>query len=200
LTNDTPAASSQRQPHGNLAPPAGRACQEEIRDIRTSNQQHQRDHGHQYAQWRLVLLAHVGVASRSGGMSVAAAYYLSQTGIGVSSLVHVGGDAVVGMGLHEVALRFAEDEQTKVIVLIGEVGTSQEEQVAELMLCGKIRKPVVVFIGGRAARKGMRYSHAGALVEGTRGSYASKCECLMNAGAIVAGEFSQIPRLVQQCL
>jgi succinyl-CoA synthetase alpha subunit len=142
----------------------------------------------------------VGVASRSGGMGVATAFYLSQARIGVSSLVHVGGDAIVGMGLHEVALRFAEDEQTKVIVLIGEVGTAQEEQVAELMIEGRIRKPVVVFIGGRAARKGMRYSHAGALVEGSRGSYASKHECLTKAGAIVAAEFSQIPRLVHECL
>jgi succinyl-CoA synthetase alpha subunit len=142
----------------------------------------------------------VGVASRSGGMGVATAYYLSQKKVGVSSLVHVGGDAVVGMGLHEAALRFEQDEQTKVMVVIGEVGTSQEEQLAELMIDGKIRKPVIVFIGGRAAREGMRYSHAGALVEGGRGSYASKYEVLKRAGARIAQEFSQIPDIVRGCL
>ncbi len=142
----------------------------------------------------------VGVASRSGGMGVSAAYYLSQSDVGISSLVHVGGDAIIGMGLHEVARKFAEDDDTKVIVLIGEIGTSQEEQVAEFMQSGLIDKPVVAFIGGRTAQTGMRYSHAGAIVEGERGSYAAKYECLAGAGALIAEEFTHIPELVRRCL
>ena len=142
----------------------------------------------------------VGLASRSGGMGVSAAYYISQAGVGISSLVHVGGDAIIGMGLHEVARKFADDDDTKVIVLIGEIGTSQEEQVAELMHDGQIKKPVVAFIGGRAAQPGMRYSHAGAIVEGKRGNYATKHDCLVSAGALVAEEFIHIPHLVRRCL
>lgn len=141
-----------------------------------------------------------GLVSRSGGMGVSAAYAISQAGIGVSSLVHVGGDAIVGMGLDEIAVRFERDQETKVIVLIGEIGTSQEEQVGELMLAGCIKKPVIAFIGGRSAQPGMRYSHAGAIVEGNRGSYASKYEALTRAGAWIAEDLTHIPGLVRRCL
>jgi succinyl-CoA synthetase alpha subunit len=142
----------------------------------------------------------VGVASRSGGLGVAVAYFLAQGGMGVSTLVHVGGDAVVGMGLHEVAELLSQDDETRVIVLLGEVGTSQEEQVAEMMRAGRIRKPVVAYIGGRSAKEGTRYSHAGAIVEGDSGTYEHKRECLMSAGAILADELEQLPALVRRLL
>lgn len=142
----------------------------------------------------------VGVASRSGGLGVAVAYFMAQAGMGVSTLVHVGGDAVVGMGLHDVAELLAQDDETRVIVLLGEVGTTQEEQVAEMMMVGKIRKPVVAYIGGRSAKEGTRYSHAGAIVDGDSGTYEHKRACLASAGAILADELEQLPALVRRLL
>ncbi|MBI4469486.1 MAG: succinate--CoA ligase subunit alpha [Acidobacteria bacterium] len=139
----------------------------------------------------------VGIASRSGGLSASAAYYLSQSGIGVSTIVHVGGDAVLGMTLPEVALQFEQDSETRCLVVIGEIGTSQEEQVAGLIDEGRISKPVVAYIGGRMAESGTRYSHAGAIVEGGRGGYQGKVECLRYSGARVVENFSDIPAMVR---
>jgi succinyl-CoA synthetase alpha subunit len=142
----------------------------------------------------------VGIVSRSGGLGASAGYYLTQTGIGLSTIVHVGGDAVLGLGLPEVALRFQADPETELIVLIGEIGTSQEERVAELMDARRITKPVVAYIGGRAATEGVRYSHAGAIVEGSRGAHGTKVECLKSAGAHVVDDFGDIPGAVREMM
>lgn len=135
----------------------------------------------------------VGVTSRSGGMTSSLAYYLSRKGIGLSTIVHVGGDALVGLPHPEVVKRFQEDPETKVIVMFGEIGTSQEEKVAELIAGGQVTKPVVAYIGGRAAQKGTRFSHAGAIIEGNRGTYEGKVKLLREAGAKVVDEFQDIP-------
>ena len=89
----------------------------------------------------------VGVTSRSGGITSAMAYYLAQEGIGATTLVHVGGDAVVGLPHPEVIKLFEADPETKAVVMFGEIGTSQEEQVADLMEAGEFTKPLVAFIG-----------------------------------------------------
>jgi succinyl-CoA synthetase alpha subunit len=142
----------------------------------------------------------VGLASRSGGLGASAGYYLGQAGIGLSTLVHVGGDAIVGLNLAETAELFEGDPHTRVIVLLGEIGTSQEEQVAERMRGGFITKPVVTFIGGRAAQAGTRYSHSGAIIEAGRGTYKSKFEALREAGAWVTESFEELPKMVRQLL
>jgi len=141
-----------------------------------------------------------GVISRSGGMGVAAAYELGRCGIGVSALVHVGGDAIIGMRMHEIACLFQNDPDTRVIALVGEIGTSQEEQVAELMKAGKITKPVVAHIGGRSAQSGIRYSHAGAIVERGLGTYAGKKQAIESAGGVVVGTFPEFSKAVQRFL
>jgi succinyl-CoA synthetase alpha subunit len=135
----------------------------------------------------------VGVASRSGGITSATGYYLCKAGAGLSTIVHVGGDAVVGLPLPDVARMFQDDPETEAIVLFGEIGTSQEEQVADLIARGIVTKPVAAYVGGRAARKGTRFSHAGAIVEGGRGTHEGKVEALRRAGATVVDSFDDLP-------
>ncbi|NQT25776.1 succinate--CoA ligase subunit alpha [candidate division KSB1 bacterium] len=142
----------------------------------------------------------VGLSSRSGGITSSIAYYLSQADIGLSTQVHVGGDSVVGLPHPEIMLMFEEDPETKVIVLFGEIGTSQEERVAEMIQTGEITKPVVAFIGGKAAKEGTRFSHAGAIIEGGRGTHAGKVAALREAGAHIVDSFDQIPEVTKTVL
>src|SRR5690606_17024341 len=113
----------------------------------------------------------VGVTSRSGGITTSIAYYLARSGLGLSTIVHVGGDSIVGLPHAEVLKRFEADPETECVVLFGEIGTSQEETVAELIASGGFTKPLVAYIGGKAAKRGTRFSHAGAIIEGDRGTY-----------------------------
>ncbi len=136
----------------------------------------------------------VGVTSRSGGMTSSMAYYLSKSGIGLSSIVHVGGDAVVGMPHPEVVKHFEADPDTKAVVMFGEIGGSQEERVADLIESGQFTKPLIAYIGGKAAKKGTRFSHAGAIVEGNRGTHEGKVKRLREVGAQVVDSFNDIPK------
>ncbi len=142
----------------------------------------------------------VGVASRSGGMTSSTGYYLSRAGIGLSTLVHVGGDSIVGLPLPDVARRFQEDPDTSCIAMFGEIGGSQEERVAEMMRKGVVTKPVVAYIGGRAATAGVRFSHAGAIVEGSRGTHEGKVAALREAGAVVVERFDEMPAAVRRVM
>jgi succinyl-CoA synthetase alpha subunit len=135
----------------------------------------------------------VGIASRSGGITSSMAYYLAREGIGATTLVHVGGDPVVGLPLPEVARLFQEDNETKAIVMFGEIGGSQEERVADLVESGVVTKPIVAYIGGKAAKSGTRFSHAGAIIEGGRGTYEGKVERLRQAGVTVVDAFGKLP-------
>ena len=94
----------------------------------------------------------VGIISRSGGMSSSTAYYLGQAGVRISSIVHIGGDAVLGLRIPEVALMFQDDPATDAIVVFGEIGGGQEEELADLITAHRITKPVPAYIGGKAAK------------------------------------------------
>jgi succinyl-CoA synthetase alpha subunit len=142
----------------------------------------------------------VGVTSRSGGITSAMAYYLAREGIGATTLVHVGGDAVVGLPHPEVVKLFEGDPDTKAVVMFGEIGTSQEEQVADLIEAGEFTKPLVAFIGGKAAKSGTRFSHAGAIIEGGRGTHEGKVERLREVGAVVVDSFGDIPKATKEVL
>lgn len=137
----------------------------------------------------------VGVSSRSGGMTSAISYYLTKAGLGQSTIIHVGGDAVVGLSHPEVMEFFEKDDQTKIMVMFGEIGTTQEERVAELKEKGDITKPIVAYIGGKAAKEGTRFSHAGAIVEGSAGSHESKVQRLEKAGVRVVESIFDIPKV-----
>jgi succinyl-CoA synthetase alpha subunit len=142
----------------------------------------------------------VGVISRSGGMTSSCGYYLSRAGIGLSTLVHVGGDSVVGLPIPDVALHFEDDPETDAIVIFGEIGGTQEERLADLVCASRVTKPVIAYIGGKAAKAGTRFSHAGAIIEGNRGTHAAKVEALRGAGATVVDAFGDLPAAVTRVL
>jgi succinyl-CoA synthetase alpha subunit len=142
----------------------------------------------------------VGISSRSGGITSAMAHYLAQHGIGATTLVHVGGDVVVGLPHPEVALLYEDDPETKAIVMFGEIGGTQEERLADLVESGAVTKPIVAFIGGKAAKSGTRFSHAGAIVEGGRGTYEGKVKRLREVGVTVVNEFGDLPEVTQSVL
>lgn len=135
----------------------------------------------------------IGVASRSGGMTSSTGYYLSQAGIGLSTLVHVGGDSVIGTPLPDVMELFEADPDTDGVVMFGEIGGTQEERVAELIETKRFTKPLVAYIGGAAAKEGTRFSHAGAIIEGGRGTHEQKVKRLREVGAVVVTAFGDLP-------
>ncbi|MFB0547187.1 MAG: succinate--CoA ligase subunit alpha, partial [Anaerolineae bacterium] len=128
------------------------------------------------------------------------AYYLAKEGIGATTLVHVGGDVVVGLPHPQVVKMFEADPDTKAVVMFGEIGGSQEEQVANLIEAGEFTKPLVAYIGGKAAKAGTRFSHAGAIIEGGRGTYESKVKRLREVGATVVDSFEEIPKATKAVL
>ncbi len=142
----------------------------------------------------------VGIVSRSGGLSASTGYYICQIGIGISTICHVGGDSVVGLTIPEVVHMFEKDEETRLIVIIGEIGGLQEEKVAELVEKGEIKKPIVAYIGGKSAQSGTRYSHAGAIIEGGCGTWENKVKSLKAVGVEVVEKFNQIPEKVKELL
>ncbi len=137
----------------------------------------------------------VGVTSRSGGITSAISYYLGKAGVGQSTIIHVGGDAVLGTPHPDVVQLFERDEDTRVVVMFGEIGTSQEERVADLIERGEFTKPLIAFISGAAAKSGTRFSHAGAIIEGGRGTHEGKVKRLKEVGAHVVDDFNDIPRV-----
>lgn len=144
--------------------------------------------------------AGVGIISRSGGMASSTGYYLGQAGVRISTIAHLGGDAVLGIRIPEAALMFEADPLTEAIVIFGEIGSTQEEELAQLIRQRKVTKPVIAYIGGKAAREGTRFSHAGAIIEGGRGTHAGKVTALRDAGATVVDAFGELPGAVVEIL
>src|SRR5205809_1343704 len=142
----------------------------------------------------------VGVISRSGGMASSTGYYLGQAGVRISTIAHIGGDAVLGIRIPDAALLFEADPLTEAIVIFGEIGSSQEKELAQLIVARKVTKPVISYIGGKAAREGTRFSHAGAIIEGGRGTHAGKVKALREAGATVVDSFGELPDAVVNIL
>ncbi len=95
---------------------------------------------------------------------------------------------------------FEADTETDAIVIFGEIGGSQEERLAELMSSGAVNKPVIAYIGGKAAKEGTRFSHAGAIIEGNRGTHAGKVAALRDAGAMVVQDFGDLPQATVEVL
>ncbi len=142
----------------------------------------------------------VGLTSRSGGITTSMAYYLARAGIGVSTAAHVGGDSMVGMPHARMLELFERDPQTRLVVMFGEIGTSQEEEAADLIERGLFTKPLVAYIGGKAAKEGTRFSHAGAIIEGGRGTHAGKVARLREVGVHIADHFNDIPQIAAEVL
>ncbi|MGH7609991.1 MAG: succinate--CoA ligase subunit alpha [Candidatus Dormibacteria bacterium] len=136
----------------------------------------------------------VGVVSRSGTLTYEIIQALAQAGYGQSTSVGIGGDPVLGLSFAEVLRLFADDPETDLVVLAGEIGGSDEEAAAQLIGAG-YPTPVVGFISGRSAPPGKRMGHAGAIISATSGSPASKVEALQRAGVAVADTIEQVVEL-----
>jgi len=137
----------------------------------------------------------VGLVSRSGTLTYEVLYALKQVGIGVSTCVGIGGDPINGTSFIDCLNMFEEDAQTEKIVMIGEIGGTDEEKAAEF-IADHMSKPVVGFIAGQSAPPGKRMGHAGAIVEGGSGLAVDKINALQAAGVRVASHPEEIPSLL----
>jgi succinyl-CoA synthetase alpha subunit len=127
----------------------------------------------------------VGIVSRSGTLTYQALYELTQKGIGVTTCVGIGGDPVPGTTFIDCLEAFEADPETKAIMLIGEIGGSEEEKAAEF-IGSRLSKPVVSYVAGVTAPPGKKMGHAGAIISGSQGTAQAKMEALRNAGVTVA--------------
>ncbi|MDI6807675.1 MAG: succinate--CoA ligase subunit alpha [Candidatus Eisenbacteria bacterium] len=141
----------------------------------------------------------VGVVSRSGTLTYEVVSNLTRAGIGQTTCVGIGGDPVPGTNFVDVLTLFEKDDETKAIVLIGEIGGSDEEDAARFIK-EKLSKPVVGFVAGKTAPPGKRMGHAGAIVSGGSGTAKEKLEALRAAGCRVAETPSEINPLVKEAL
>jgi len=139
----------------------------------------------------------VGIVARSGTLTYEVIYALTQRKIGQSTCVGIGGDPVHGLGFIEVLEMFENDPQTKAIVLIGEIGGTDEEKAAAFIK-KNVRKPVVAFVAGQTAPPGKRMGHAGAIIEGGTGTAAEKIAAFQAAGVPVARFPGEVAELVAQ--
>ncbi|NUQ70967.1 MAG: succinate--CoA ligase subunit alpha [Chthonomonadales bacterium] len=140
----------------------------------------------------------VGVVSRSGTLTYEIVDSLTRAGLGQSTCVGIGGDPVPGTTFVEVLRLFEDDNATKAVVMVGEIGGSDEEAAAEFITT--MTKPVIGFIGGRSAPPGKRMGHAGAIVSGSSGGAEAKVHALREVGAAVADATDDIPALVARAL
>ena len=142
---------------------------------------------------------HVGVVSRSGTLTYEAVGQLTALGIGQSTCVGIGGDPVNGTNFIDVLQLFQADENTKAVVMIGEIGGTAEEQAAEY-IAAEMNKPVISFIAGQTAPPGKRMGHAGAIISGGKGTASEKIAALEAAGIKVAPTPAEIGTTLQSVL
>jgi succinyl-CoA synthetase alpha subunit len=145
---------------------------------------------------RITMPGHIGLVSRSGTLTYEVASALSASGMGQSTIVGIGGDPVLGLTFSDVVQLFEGDAGTTHLVLIGEIGGSDEEHAAELLARGS-RLKTVAFISGRTAPEGKRMGHAGAIISGNRGTAKSKEEAFKRAGVAVAETTDDIVGLLR---
>lgn len=141
----------------------------------------------------------VGVVSRSGTLTYEIVAQLTRAGIGQTTAVGIGGDPVIGSSFIDILRLFEEDPETQVVVLVGEIGGSDEEEAAEF-IASEMTKPVVAYIAGFSAPPGKRMGHAGAIITGSSGTAEAKAKALETQGIPVGRTPRQLVQLVQEKL
>jgi len=141
----------------------------------------------------------VGLVSRSGTLTYEVVYALTLRGIGQSTAVGIGGDPINGTSFVDVLRMFEQDPETRQVVMIGEIGGTDEEQAAAL-IGAQMTKPVTAFIAGQTAPPGKRMGHAGAIISGGKGTAADKISALQAAGVRVARHPGEIAEMVGELL
>ncbi len=142
----------------------------------------------------IAISGNVGVVSRSGTLTYEVLYAMKNLGMGASTCVGIGGDPINGTNFLDVLEMFEHDPKTEKVIMIGEIGGSEEEKAAQY-IAEKMTKPVAAFIAGQTAPAGKRMGHAGAIIEGGAGTAADKIKALEAAGVKVAKHPEEIPTL-----
>lgn len=141
----------------------------------------------------------VGVVSRSGTLTYEVVYLLTQAGIGQSTCVGIGGDPIIGTNFIDILKAFEADSETEAVVMIGEIGGTDEQEAAAFVR-DRMTKPVVGFIAGQTAPPGRRMGHAGAIISGSAGTAEEKMQAFEDNGIAVMKRPSDVVELVQAAL
>lgn len=141
----------------------------------------------------------VGVISKSGTLTYEAAHQVVQAGFGITTAIGIGGDPIIGISYIELLKLFEQDDETKAVVMIGEIGGDLEIQAAKYIK-KNIKKPVVAFIAGQTAPKGKRMGHAGAIIAGSKGTAKEKMSALKAADVYVVASPADIGKKVKEVL
>ncbi len=141
----------------------------------------------------------VGVVSRSGTLTYEIVDQLTKAGLGQTTAVGIGGDPVIGSSFIDILELFERDPETKLVVLVGEIGGNDEEEAAEF-IAREMSKPVVAYIAGFSAPPGKRMGHAGAIITGSSGTAETKVQALAERGIPVAHTPRQVVELAKQAL
>jgi succinyl-CoA synthetase alpha subunit len=137
----------------------------------------------------------VGLVSRSGTLTYQIGHELTQLGLGNSTIVGIGGDPVVGSSFVDILGRFEDDDETEIVVMVGEIGGNEEEKAAEF-IAAEMSKPVLAYIAGFSAPPGKTMGHAGAIISGSSGTAAAKKETLEAHGVQVGTTPTEVAQLV----
>ena len=130
--------------------------------------------------------------SRSGGQSATVPWTIKQAGLGVSTVIHVGTEPVVGQSFADILPLFEEDPDTRAVAIFGEIGGRNEEEAADIVRQKKFNKPLIIYVAGAWAPEGMRFSHASSIVERGKGSAQDKIKYLKDAGIHVVDRPDEI--------
>lgn len=141
----------------------------------------------------------VGLVSRSGTLTYQIVHELTQRGMGQSTCIGIGGDPIIGSGFVEILERFEADPETRVAILVGEIGGDDEERAARF-ISEHMTKPVVAYVAGFTAPPGKRMGHAGAIITGSRGTAQVKAEAFESAGVRVGRNPTQVADYVKEAL